>query len=173
MGYIGLFLHGNPPSHYYVAILPIPILLLSVLIERTIEKRYGIKVVSLVLLLIFILNAKWLFSDSWFFANQQEISDSGRVPYRLQLKAANTIIEDSQGEKITLLRVGYDDHFEGQYAQNYHYLLWWLGNEPVENGDLIYTIYEDQEKLPSFFPRAKVFRLSNLVIMKELRPIRL
>ncbi|OGM26426.1 hypothetical protein A2692_05065 [Candidatus Woesebacteria bacterium RIFCSPHIGHO2_01_FULL_39_95] len=39
-------------------------------------------------------------------------------------------------------RVGPNDQFEGDFAQNYIYLLWLRGNEPVNGQKLTYTIYE-------------------------------
>src|SRR3990167_8629485 len=55
------------------------------------------------------------------------------VSYQTQLDIAKVISNNAQGKSFTLERVGVNDQFEGDYAQNYQYLLWWLGNEPKKD----------------------------------------
>ncbi|KXK11093.1 MAG: hypothetical protein UZ22_OP11002000475 [Microgenomates bacterium OLB23] len=74
-----------------------------------------------------IYNANWL---------------SKVVPFKTQETVARNIVRDAQGRPFELHRVGPGDHFEGDFAQNYHYLLWYFGNEPVTAAPLKYTIYE-------------------------------
>ncbi|MFH1656287.1 MAG: hypothetical protein ABH956_00760, partial [Candidatus Nealsonbacteria bacterium] len=55
--------------------------------------------------------------------------------------------DDSKGGKYSLIRVGPNDQFEEYYSQNYKYLLWLYGNEPIENSSLSYTVYENVDRL--------------------------
>lgn len=164
--YLSLFIHGDPPQHYYIAIYPIPILFLALMLDKLLEMSSGKLIVTVFLAMISIINAKFFFSQKWFYIPQNTINIAGAVPFNLQLLAAKTIIKDAKGNKFSLSRVGPFDYFEGNYAQNYQYLLWWLGNEPVDGSNLEYTIYEDVKKRPSFYS-GKVFWLGNLAVLKK------
>lgn len=133
-GYLALFIHGSPPLHYFVPILFIPILLVSLLIQRC-NLRYG---GGVLLLLIVGINLKYYFSDQWIYRSHSV----NTVSYQTQQQVVQYIVQDANGRDFQLRRVGIDDQFEEDYAQNYQYLLWWYGNEPVQNSSLIYTIYE-------------------------------
>lgn len=140
LGIIGIIIHGDPPYHYFLPLYPVPILLLSYLVSTKITKSYKF-IFSGLLLAIFLTNIKYYFSESWFFRPQNRIHGEF-VPYRLQLRAVDAIIEDAKGKKFSLKRVGPNDKFEENFAQNYMYLLWRKGNEPTGGQQLSYTIYE-------------------------------
>jgi hypothetical protein len=140
-GYLGIFIHGDPPSHYYLPLLPLPILFFSFLLEE-IRQRMGNVLTYMILIVLVVINFQFFFSVKWFYRPQNKIVGK-LVPYKLQLKIVRDIITDARGRKFSLKRIGSFDYFEGDYAQNYQYLLWWLGNEPVEDAALIYTIYEN------------------------------
>ena len=144
-GYLGIFLHGDPPFHYYLPLYPIPIIFAAIFFERFWTTSYWGRVLAGIFISYIILsNSLFFFSRKWFFIPQDKIVD-GRVPYRMQLEAADEIIKDANGASFTLHRTGPDDNFEGDFAQNYQYLLWWKGNEPVVNSGLTYTIREDEQ----------------------------
>ena len=141
LGVVSLFLHGAPPYHYFLPLYPIPIILFSSLLSK-IYSNDGTKYLILTALLVVgIINLKYYFSDKWFYKFTSKI-EGEYVPYELQLKAAESIIDDSNSGKYSLSRVGPNDQFEGDFAQNYIYLLWLRGNEPVNGQKLTYTIYE-------------------------------
>lgn len=64
------------------------------------------------------------------------------ITLALQIATAKAIAKDAKGDEFTLSRVGEGDQFEGDFAQNYQYLLWREGNEPVSKASINYTITE-------------------------------
>ena len=88
------------------------------------------------------------------------------VSVKLQEKIAHYIVNDSKNENYSLIRVGPNDRFEEYYSQNYKYLLWLYGNEPIENSSLSYTIYENIGK-PSDEDVAKIHFVGPIGIVKN------
>jgi hypothetical protein len=118
--------------------------------------------------MILVTNLAWYFSPQWFFSDQREVSQNGRVPFKLQLNLAQTIIYSAAGRSYSLARVGKDDNFSVFFAQNYHYLLWWLGNEPKSGQNLLYTFIEDQDRIPNYYQSdEKLYRVSNAAVIME------
>lgn len=161
-----LFIHKDPPWHYYLAIYPLPILFLGLLLSRLLVKRLGRVLLIILLLIMTVINARFFFSEKWFYPPQTLVSRTGAVPFDLQLLVARTIIKNAGGRSFSLSRVGAFDYFEGNCAQNYQYLLWWLGKEPVEKADLKYTIYENTEKLPTLY-KDRIFWIGKLAVLRE------
>lgn len=157
LGCLGIFIHGNPPSHYYLPLYPTPIIFLSVFLAGLITKKSTRWIACVLLFAMAFLNLKFYFSSKRVY--------SPLVPYKLQLKIARSIVSDANGQKYSLRRVGYADKFEGNYAQNYQYLLWWMGNEPVSNSKTVYTIYEETDKLPEYTD-GKIFWLENIAVYR-------
>jgi len=170
--FFGLFLHGDPPKHYYLAIFPIPLILLSDFIIRLSRKKIGFFISVAILIILTGVNLNYYFSDQGFyFARNKLVSqpvdyavgEGLPVPYKLQEKIVDVIVTESGGRKFELKRVGPLDNFEGDFAQNYYYLLWRKGHEPVDDANLTYTIYEDTNKLLY----GRVFWVSNIAILEE------
>jgi len=106
--------------------------------------RINRRVINLVFLgALTLVNLKYYFSDKWFYQMQDILVVGKPIPYSLQLAATNDIISDAKGAALSLKRVGEYDYFEENYAQNYRYLLWLKGNEPVIGSGLVYTIIEN------------------------------
>ncbi len=162
-GYLGLFIHGDPPAHYYMTLFPIPVLFLSILLND-LQKKSRLLVI-IILLAISVVNLSYYFSKNWFFLPQEQVPKEGCVPYGLQLETARIISKTAKGKPFSLSRIGAFDQFEADYAQNYQYLLWRLGNEPVKEAKLHYTIYEDMTHLPQFY-RGKLYRIGNLALLR-------
>jgi hypothetical protein len=146
-GLLALFIHGNPPIHYFLPLFPLPIIIFSLFLSDLWIKKLGKVVVCGLLFIISFINLNFFFSEKWFFLPQDKMQlEPLYVPYSLQKEVAKTIVKDAQGKPYNLSRVGPYDYFEGNYAQNYQYLAWWFGNEPVEEKTkLRYTIYEAGE----------------------------
>jgi hypothetical protein len=136
LGYLGIFIHGNPPFHYYLPLYPIPAIFTGIVFSRLAFRKWGSILVAILLFYITFANLRFYLSDKWFYLYNP-------LSYAQQKKASEFIVEDANGTKYMLKRIGENDSFEGNYAQNYQYLLWWLGNEPVEKATLRYTIIED------------------------------
>jgi hypothetical protein len=165
ISYVGIFLHGNPPLHYYLPILPIPIILFSFLFERLLHTRYGNMLVVGSLIVICLQVGIYLKSSNWYFLPQDHQSGE-YVPYKMQQNIANYIVTDAGNYSYQLRRVGPNDQFEGDYAQNYQYLLWLYGNEPTSASILTYTIYEDKDKLNESEKDVKM--VDTIAITKEI-----
>jgi hypothetical protein len=143
-GYGAIFIHGAPPYHYYLPLYPVVIILAALVLAKLFRGKLWPLPIGLIILLTFF-NLKFYFSTSWFYQPQDKILEGRRVPYRMQLEVVEKIIIDAKGQKFSLARIGPYDYFEGNFAQNYEYLLWWQGNNPVENASLKYTIAESTE----------------------------
>lgn len=163
VSFIALFIHGSPPIHYFVPILFLPILCMSVLISTVWDiKQYG-KVAAIgALILIVIVNLHFYFSKDWIY----RIASLNIVPYTQQQQIAAFIVKDAAGQPYILRRVGLDDQFEGNYAQNYQYLLWLYGNEPILKATRIYTIYENRP-VPWGKHQLVVKKIGGVIIVKE------
>jgi hypothetical protein len=163
ISYLGLFLHGSPPQHYYLVIFPVPIILLSLLIEKLGKKWIWLSILILGYLLF--INLKFYFSKDWFYIDSTRMSqDMNYVPYSLQMKVVNFIANDSNNKKFSLSRIGPLDYFGENFSLNYQYLLWNLNHKTVQDSKLKYTIYEDTTKIPE---NQKIYWVENIAITKN------
>jgi len=161
--YVGLFLHGAPPQHYYLVIFPVPIILLGLFLQR-LSKKY-LWAVVLILGYLLIFNFKFFFSESWFGIDSIRMSgDRTFVPYSLQLKIADFIAKDAGHANFSLARVGPWDFFGENFSLNYQFLLWNLDKKEDQSASLRYTIYEDTSNLPQ---NEKIFWIENIAISKN------
>ncbi len=65
-GYLGILIHGDSPGHYYLPLLPIPILFFSLLLKR-IWQSLGFKTILLFLVILTFINFSYFFSEKWFY----------------------------------------------------------------------------------------------------------
>lgn len=140
VAYIGMFIHGNPPSHYYLIIFPIPLILLAYVLVRTVPNK---KAVLLATLLIALLSIWGLISSDWFYKDKvrTEYPDN-MVPYSLQKEVVNAISKDAGGSEFAIGRVGFYDQFENNLAGNYIFLLVTRGEKVNQKAATRYTIVE-------------------------------
>lgn len=128
---IAILILGDAPLHYLLPIFPVPILLVAYAISET--KNWKIITFAISVLMVFSI---FSFPDH---------TSSG---YRNTLVVSQYIYSDAEGQNYYLKRLGDGDKFEGDFAQNYQYQLWLLGNEPtnvgVEDGNLGYLIDETE-----------------------------
>ncbi len=165
-GIIAVFIHGSPPIHYFVPILSAPIIIVSYALCH-LPKFLFIKYIFIIAFSSLLLaNFSYYFSDNWFYKNDQILHEPLYIPYTMQQKAVKEIVMDSKSEKFTLQRVGKYDQFEGDYAQNYKYLLWLYGNEPVNKANLSYTIYEDKFSKSRLGNLDKLINIEGITIVK-------
>jgi len=163
-GLAAIFVHGNPPSHYFVPILSFPIILGSLILGAFWRKPMG-KVFVLALLCLFTsINFTFFFSDSWFYEYRVNFGS-----YANQQKIAQKIVADAKGKSFMLNRVGYNDEFDKNYAQNYIYLLWLYGNEPKNYAYRLYAIYEFPSRPPQKLAPGEItfYNLPNLAIIRK------
>lgn len=132
VGYSGLFIHGNPPEHYYLVIFPIPIILTAYFLVKIFKNWFVIIGLTLTLGILGIwtlINTNWFYST--YFPN-----------YNTQLKVADKIIADAKGSDFALIRYGVNDQFENYFENNYTYLLTIRGSRINNLSNLRYTIVE-------------------------------
>jgi N-acetylglucosaminyl-diphospho-decaprenol L-rhamnosyltransferase len=167
-GYLAAFIHGSPPIHYFVPLLPIPIILFAYVLADFWNRRDYRIFVPILLLIITVFDGFYYFSPQWFYQQQTIATERPfSIPYPLQQKVARTIVKDSNGEQFQLHRVGLDDQFEGDYAQNYIYLLWLYGNEPVQQAETTYVIVEQPSRIGKQYAGATAFlHAGNILIIR-------
>jgi hypothetical protein len=140
VAYVGLFIHGDPPEHYYLAIFPIPIILASYLITKIFKKGWAQVLFSLLLGSMGLL---YLIQSNWFYSEKVQASYQNSLPpYQLQLAADNAILKDAGGQEFALKRIGTFDYFENNFANNYIYILTIRGAKIKSESRLSYTIVE-------------------------------
>lgn len=138
--YVGLFIHGNPPEHYYYTIYAIPVIFIAYFIDKLIKNKY---ITIATTLIIGALGVSSLFTSGWYFTDKKPIDYKiNPVPFNTQLKIVDVIISDANGSNFSLARVGVNDQFENNFANNYVYLLQLKNIVPDGSVATKYTIVE-------------------------------
>jgi GT2 family glycosyltransferase len=140
--YLGLFVHGNPPDHYYLVIFPIPLILAAFILDNFYKKKFVLIISILIFGAVGILG---LIKTNWFFAENTPVNyEVSLVPYTTQLEIIGAIYKNAGETSFSLTRFGVDDQFEDNYADNYIYLLTICGAKIDSNSKTRYTIIEGQ-----------------------------
>ena len=164
---IFLFLHGEAPMHYYLFITP----MLFILIAKALLLMVG-HYKHIVLVTFFAIIIIMIFSDLSLI-NCRDKSDS----YNILEKATEIIAEDCNGCHYKLKRIGENDDFTRDFAQNYQYLLEMKGINPTAVGDIIisseipeieYTIVENIKMKEYLEEEEILFDENGIVILKRL-----
>jgi hypothetical protein len=141
-GTLSLLVHKNPPAHYFVPIMILPLILVARTLAIFLQNKKWNFFTSLFLIAVGTIAVKFIFSPFYLF------SSTSIYNYPLQLKVSKTIINDAQGKDFSLKRIGPFDTYANEFKENYHYLLWWQGNAPKEKAPNTYTIVEDMNRIP-------------------------
>ncbi len=147
--YLGLFIHGDPPEHYFLAIFPIPLILLAFLIIKTFKDKFIVTTLTILiggLCLWSLINRNWFYQD---MPRSEYIQTA--PPYSVQLSVVGKIIKDSEGSVFSISRIGVNDKFENEFANNYIYLLTIRGAKIKNDAGIRYTIVEERNsgKIPA------------------------
>lgn len=162
VSYLGLFLHGAPPQHYYLIIFPVPLILLALFLEGIAKKYWWLSL--LILAGLFYFNLRYYFSPSWFFPDTTRVSDDRNfIPFSIQEKVADYIAGDAGSQSFSVGRVGPLDYFEENFSLNYQYLLTIRGKDIKKDAKLKYTIYEDTSALPD---KGVIHWIANMAVVK-------
>lgn len=141
VSYLGLFVHGDPPPHYYLVIFPIPLILAGYILAKTFKKALVLVLFTLLLGGLGIWN---LGVTDWFYQNKPLSSYSENLPpYNVQLAVVDEILSNSNGAEFSIARIGMYDKFDNNFANNYIYLLTVRGAKLENNAKIQYTIVED------------------------------
>jgi 4-amino-4-deoxy-L-arabinose transferase-like glycosyltransferase len=170
-GIIAVFIHGSPPIHYFVPILPLPILIMTIYIDQYMNNKIiNLALVGCLLILI-ISNFNYYFTRQWFYPNNQIMTlNPYYLPFTLQQRVVLSIIKDAHGQKFNLKRIGLNDQFVGNYAQNYQYLLWLNGNQAVSSSHIAYTICEPKIEHVSCKSQGLIIKqIANITIYKNVK----
>ncbi len=163
VSYIGLFIHGNPPGHYYLVIFPIPMILVAYILDKLFKKRLTLIVCTLALGTIGIYG---LIKTNWYFQEAPPIDYKiGLVPYSTQLKITDVILGDSKGMPFSLSRIGTNDQFENNFADNYIYLLTVRGALIDGNSKIHYLIVEGTDNYKMTYG-TQIFSENNVYVFK-------
>lgn len=166
-GITALIIHKNPPIHYFVPVFILPILLISYMFAYLLESK-KIRLISLVIIVFIVIsNFSFIFSSSYLFQKQK--NDPFNIPYKTQEKVAKFIMQDAKGRKFTLFRIGPFDNYANQFKENYEYLLWWLGNEPVKKSSAQYTIVEDKNRVLQSNVKSQLMQIDGIVVVKSVK----
>jgi len=162
--YIGLFIHGNPPGHYYMVIFPIPMILVAYIFDKLLKKRLTQILCTLVIGGVGLVG---LVRTNWYFAEQPPIDYKiNLVPYSTQFKLTEAILKDSNGMSFSLGRIGTNDQFENNFANNYIYLLTIRGEVPDSNSKSRYLIVEGSDNYKKTYG-IQIFSENNVYVFKS------
>jgi len=165
-GVLALFIHKNPPIHYFVPIFILPIVLVSYNLEYLIRNKRTKTVILFMILYIILSNIFFIFSPKYLFSDRIKMPID--IRYRTQEKISRFIIRDAKGRKFSISKIGPLDNYVGGSKENYEYLLWWMGNKPVQKSSLHYTVVEDVNRMPNNIPVNAITRIDNLIIFSSL-----
>jgi len=163
---IFLFLHGEAPMHYYLFITPMLFILIAKgLLLMTGHYKYIVPMILSALMFIMI------FGDLSLI-NSRDKSDS----YNILKKATEIIADDCNGCQYKLKRIGENDGFAGDFAQNYQYLLRMEGSIPVSIGNIKissnipkieYVVYENTKEYELLTDGKIIFNESTITIVRR------
>ncbi len=124
--FIANILHGGAPVHYFLPIYTTIPLFLSIYIAK-------LKYWPIITIIIFFVNFNFYFH----FANPDDF-----IPIASQNELAKKTVNEANGKEINLKRIGPNDNYPEDYAQNYKYLILWNGGKLSENSEYVVTINE-------------------------------
>jgi hypothetical protein len=172
LGYVSIFFHGNPPTHYYMPLYPVLLILVGLFLNILFKQNR--KLFYLLLSIILFSSAHSLWVNNWY-QRESEIESGDHITYKNFKKVSEYIVDDSNSEKISIIRVGRNDDFEGNFAQGYQYHMWLYGNEPVQVGNNIvkpdkkpevqYIIFEGLSFFPDDISDLKI--IDNIAVEKN------
>jgi 4-amino-4-deoxy-L-arabinose transferase-like glycosyltransferase len=165
--YLGLFIHGNPPDHYYLVIFPIPIILAAILIDSVFKNKFALIISTLILGVIGIFG---LVKINWFFAESGQLDyEVNLVPYLTQLNIADEIIKNSNGENFSLANVIVNGQIDDNLAGNYIYLLTIKGANIDNNSKTQFIIIEGNNSYNNL-PGRLIFSEDNVYVFINHKP---
>lgn len=162
--YLAIFVHGNPPAHYYYGIFPLPVVLAAYVFSKLFKKRLVLVTATLILGLAGVFS---LLTTKWFFVDQKPINyDENFVAYKSQLKLVDTIYKDSDGAPFKIKRIGVNDQFQYYFAENYIFLLTTKGAKIQNDAEILYTIIEGAKYYQNL-PGTLIFSENEVFVFKS------
>jgi hypothetical protein len=140
-------------SEAYVPLLFFPWVIVAALFIEEIIKRT--KLGWIFLIAFASINASFVIRNNYFMPQVYGL------PYSERKEAAEFIINDAEGSPYDLVYVGPSNEFIAG-DNNYRYLLWWKGNEPLAGADLMYAVFDPKDSFRGKFERVKVFK--NIIV---------
>jgi len=170
-----LAIHGNTPNHYFLVVSTYVLILMSSVIVNISERIEALILISLILLILTLNSFNYISS----IYQKEKLMKSEKLSFMLfseQNKITRFIADDSKNSPFSLKRIGDNDQFSGNFAQNYQYLLWMKGNEPVIVGDEViknikpgieYTIIENADYDLLNLKYREIFKTNDVIILKK------
>ncbi len=146
---LGFFIRGIFSGAYFPIIFLPSILILSVFLEKIINK---IKIVGLIFF-AFLIFSNFTFTLLKISKEENYPSLSERI------KVADFIIKDSKGGEFSLVYLGPSYQFESG-DNHWRYLLWWRGGNPKPNQKRVYAIFEPPFEFASNF--SNIYNFKNI-----------
>lgn len=159
-----LVVHKNPPTHYFVPIFILPIILIAYIINEFRKKRKIQLIILGIILFIVFSDLLFIFSPRYLFLDRK--INPFDITYQTQEKISKFIIQDARGRKFSISKIGFFDNYTGGSKENYEYLLWWLGNKPVQKSNLKYIIIEDKNRISSDSTIKEITQIDGVLILR-------
>ncbi len=161
-GITALLIHKNPPQHYFVPFMVVPLVLAARFFDILFtHKSYRIMSV-LSLFVLSVVNSKSIFSPEYMFALPTSTLQQ-------QESVASLIYTDIKNSEYQLYRIGDFDNYPKRFQENYEFLLWRLGNRPRSSSKSIYYIVENEKGPPIDTPVESIGSVNTISIYKNLR----
>lgn len=170
-----LIIHGDTPLHYFLLMSPFFIIFLSVVLTRLYSKKV-LKVLMILYLITVVVGVVSTINRKYLRSLAASYDLNPATSYSTQKKIASFLVKDSNNMPIFLKRIGVNDAFEGNFAQNYQFLMWLYGNEPVKVGEMIikgesakveYLIVENNKYNILNREVKNIYSVGNTVILKN------
>ena len=145
---LGIFIHGQPAEHYFLYVIPLIILCVSIFLSR-------IKLGYMVLFILILSNTLYYFAFGL---------RSG-IPLTEKRKVVEKIIEESEGSSYKIVPSG-DIINLPHYYDAYKYLGFYLGKEATDKGEISFKVYE--RIMPDFMLEfsKKIYRFDHMTLVK-------
>ena len=141
-------------SEAYTPLLFFPLILVISLSFRWMLKKAG-TIAWVLIIAVSMVNSVYLIQRNYL------LPEVYGLPYSEREEAAEFIINDAKGSPYDLVYAGPRNEFIAA-DNNYRYLLWWKGNEPLAGADLMYAVFDPKDSFRGKFERVKVFK--NIIV---------
>lgn len=173
-----LVLHGNAPLHYYMTVVPFIFILISDFVLKIYKKSSMlIKLIFVSFLILFVYKNIYYQLGREIYTQNSSNYSQGYVPFNIMKIVSENIVQDSNGNYFSIKRIGINDQFPGDFAQNYQYLMWMAGNEPVMVGGMAitdnksnfeYTIIENYDYSSLTKDSNMIFSVGSIEVYKKI-----
>jgi 4-amino-4-deoxy-L-arabinose transferase-like glycosyltransferase len=155
-GLIALFIHQNPPFHYFAPLALLPVIIgVDILVLVTNKFNVGWAAWFIVAVMMIVGMNNWY--QDIYLRDYEALSS-----FEKRRLIAEAIIADAGTKSIYIERVGEFNQYPGEYKEDWEYLLWWLGANLDETGNK----YEIREGKKHFIDDNNLLELEDIQVFK-------